>query len=134
MSSCAVVAWCVLGQLLPVCAPVPADPPPDPLARGYLGITVAVGELAIERVEPRTPAAQAGLQPGDVLVRVGTLEPTSFEQVVLHICSFRPGAVVEVEVLRNGQRKAFKVKLASRPPELDRPGSVPGRPVPVGDE
>jgi S1-C subfamily serine protease len=131
MPAFATVLVCVLGNLMLSRAPVPAEPPPDPLARGYIGITVATGALTIERVEPRTPAAKAGLQSGDVLVRVGSLEPNTFEQVVLHICSFRPGAVVEVEVLRGGQRKTFKVKLAGRPPELDPPGSVPGRPRPV---
>jgi S1-C subfamily serine protease len=124
---------CLLASLMFVKAPVPPEPAPDPLARGYMGVTVAQGgTLAIERVEPGLPAAKAGLRAGDVIRRVGTLEPQAFEQVVSHICSFRPGAVVEIEVLRGNDRKTFKVKLASRPAELDYPGRY--YPALPGDE
>ena len=82
---------CLFTSLMFVRAPVPPEKPPDPLARGYVGITVQTGALAIERVEPGLPAFKAGVRPGDVIVRVGTLEPHNFEQVVAHICSFRPG-------------------------------------------
>ncbi len=99
-------------------APVPREKPADPLARGYMGITLGQG-VVVSEVAPKMPADKAGLKAGDVIVRVGTLEPTSYEQVVAHICSFRPGAVVEIEVQRGTERKTFKVKLADRPPELD---------------
>ncbi len=121
----------LLGSLtFPALAPVPPEAHPDPLARGYMGITVGTGSLTIERVEPKLPAAKAGLQSGDVLLRVGTLQPQSFDQVIAHITSFRPGAVVEIEVQRGNERKTFKVKLASRPPELDLPQRDPVEPFP----
>src|SRR6266699_3826158 len=100
----------VLGLALfsPVLAPVPPDPQPDPFAKGYLGIwfggTGPNTSLAIDRLEPNQGAAKAGLRPGDV---------------------------IEVEVQRGGERKAFKVKLGTRP--LDA-GRVPNYPVPPPDE
>ena len=115
----------LLGLTFDTRAPVPREAAPDPMARGYMGITVATGSLAISEVSPKTPADRAGLKAGDALVRVGTLEPTNFEQVIAHITSFRPGAVVEIEVQRGTERKTFKVKLASRPPELDLPRQYP---------
>jgi hypothetical protein len=48
--------------------------------------------------------------------------------VIAHVCSFRPGAVIELEVRRGSERKVFKVKLGLRPPELDAP--VPDDPIP----
>jgi S1-C subfamily serine protease len=112
----------MLGSLtFPALAPVPPELKPDPMARGYMGITVGTGELTIERVEPKMPAAKAGLRSGDIIVRIGTLEPRTFDEVVAHITSYRPGAVVEIEVQRGSQRKTCKVKLACRPPELDHP-------------
>jgi serine protease Do len=84
--------------------------------------------MTIESVEPGMPGEKAGLHPGDLIVRVGSLEPQNFDQVVTHICAFRPGAVVEVEVMRAGQRKTFKVKLATRPAELDVDGRIPTAP------
>ncbi|MBN9117749.1 MAG: PDZ domain-containing protein [Planctomycetes bacterium] len=111
-------------------APVPRDTPPDPTGRGYMGITVGSGSLTISEVMPKTPAEKAGLKTGDAIVRVGTLEPTNFDQVVEHVTSFRPGATVEIEVQRGSERKTFKLKLASRPVELDPQRRYPIEPFP----
>ena len=124
----------VLATLMPARAPVPPDPDPNPLARGYMGITVQTGGLTIENVQPNTGAAKAGLRTGDVLVRIGTLEPREFNQVVAHVCSFRPGAMIEVVVQRGPDRKTVKMKLGTRPLDLDVPGQLPGRPLPKIDD
>jgi S1-C subfamily serine protease len=122
----------LVASLLFTRAPVPPEPTPDPMARGYMGISVQTGgSLTVERVEPNTGAAKAGLKPGDVLVRVGVLEPHAFEQVIAHVCSFRPGAVVEIVVQRGSEKKTLKVKLGCRPPELDAPNTLPGRMIPI---
>ena len=99
------VTTCVLGWVLlcPVAGgPVPADPPPDPLGRGYLGATFDNSSEAkstvITVVTPGQPAAKAGIRAGDQVVRVGSVEPRSFQELLTHLCSYRPGAVVEVEV------------------------------------
>lgn len=123
------IAAGLLSTLIFVCAPVPAERPPDPLGRGYMGITVQTGAMTIERVEPGLPASRAGIQAGDVIVRVGLLEPSNFEQVVANVTSFRPGAVVEIEVQRGMERKTFKLKLATRPIELDINGRLPDPPI-----
>ena|SRR5437868_3014739 len=122
------ITACLLASLTLVRAPVPPEAPPDPTARGYLGITVGEG-VTVDAVTPGLPAARAGLRAGDVIVRVGTLEPQTYDQEVAHVCSFRPGAVVEIVVRRGTERKTFKVKLAARPPELDYNGRIPGRPI-----
>ena len=114
-------------------APVPKDLPLDPMARGYMGITVGTGSLTVERVEPKLPADKAGLRSGDMLLRIGTLQPQNFDQVIAHITSFRPGAVVEIEVQRGAEKKTFKVKLACRPADLDLPSRYPGQPFPIDD-
>ena len=133
MSAISGFSACLFGNLMFALAPIPLEPAPDPMARGYMGITVQPGALTIENVQPGLPAAKSGLLAGDVLLRVGTLEPREFEQVVSHICSFRPGAVVEIEVQRGSERKTFKVKLASRPAELDLQNRQPSRPVDIDD-
>ena len=116
----------------PVLAPVPPEPHPDPFAKGYLGIwfggTGPNTSLAIDRLEPGQGAAKAGLRPGDVIVRVNNLHPQQTQQVINHVVTFRPGAVIEVEVDRSGERKVFKVKLGTRP--LDAEHSVPYPPTP----
>lgn len=122
----------LLGGMTLTLAPVPPEAPPDPLARGYMGVTVGTGSLTVERVERGLPADKAGLRSGDVLVRVGTLQPQTFDQVIAHICSFRPGAVVEIEVQRGSERKTVRVKLGCRPADLDLPSRHP-LPVQIDD-
>jgi C-terminal processing protease CtpA/Prc len=95
-----------------------------------MGIRFQSESLSIMSVEPGLPASKAGIQAQDVIVRVGSLEPQSYEQVIAHVCSFRPGAVVEIEVKRGNERKVFKVKLGTRPPELDLSIPVPFDPPP----
>ncbi len=114
-------------------APAPAEPPPDPLARGYLGIRVEQGSLTIREVEPNTPASKAGLKDGDVIVKVGKLEPKSFDEVVNHICALRPGSVLDVHVRRGEEERALKVTLGARPSDLPPPPAaerpmLPGAP------
>ncbi len=121
----------VLTASLGLAAPVPRDRDPDPLGWGYLGVRVSTGELTVSSVEPNTPAARAGLQPGDVFVRVGTLRPRDFQQVILHISSFRPGSMLNFEVHRNGQRKEFTVRLGSRPKDIEPPQPQRDLPVPI---
>ena len=116
-----------------VLAPVPADPPPDPLAWGYLGVRVTPETLRISQVEPGTPAAKAGIHAEDEIVQVGTIKPRRFEEVAIHISSFRPGATMKVVVMRNGERKEFTVKLGVRPREALPPPRVDPLPVPRDD-
>lgn len=116
----ALVALVLLAPTPHARAPVPPEVRPDPLGKGYMGLWVSNNSLTIDRVEPNMPAERAGLRGGDVFVRVGTLHPANFEQVTAHVTSFRPGAVIEIEVQRGEARKTFKVKLGTRPPDLDR--------------
>jgi S1-C subfamily serine protease len=130
MSGMTALTATLLGGLTLTLAPVPPGPKPDPLGRGYLGIWFTNNSLAIDRVEPNMPAAKAGLRSGDLIVRVNSLQAQSTQQVIDHVCSFRPGAVIEMEVQRGGERKVVKVKLTARPPdpESSRP-VVPGGPI-----
>jgi S1-C subfamily serine protease len=103
-----------------ILAPVPPEPKPDPLARGYMGVWFVGDSLSIDRVEPNMPAAKAGLRSGDVILRVNSLQAQSTAQVIAHVCSFRPGAVIEMEVQRGSERKAVKLTLGCRPLESDQ--------------
>ena len=50
----------LLGGLTFTLAPVPPEMPPDPLARGYMGITVGTGSLTVERVDRDCPPTKPG--------------------------------------------------------------------------
>ena len=119
------ISACVLASLMLVKAPIPHEPVPNPMARGYLGIEVQRDSLMIERIEPGEAADKAGLKRHDIILRVGSLEPREFSEVIAHVCSFRPGVMLEIEVQRGNERKLIKVKLGTRPLRLDYPDLVP---------
>jgi serine protease Do len=97
--------------------------------RGYLGIGLwPIGEseaaaLGIERnrgelvrsVVPGQPAERAGLQQGDVVLRVGGRDVTPDETASYLISLVTPGQQVPVEVFRNGRRLTLNVTVAQRP-------------------
>ena len=133
MSGITALAANLFAGLTLTLAPVPADPKPDPLGRGYMGVWFRGQSLTIDRVESNLPGAKAGLRSGDVIVRVNSLQAQSTEQVIDHVCSFRPGALIEMEVQRGSERKVVRLKLASRPPESDQPRILTGQPIIIDD-
>ena len=112
------------------CRPCPAHRcprglPPNPFCWSYMGVRVqnAVdgndAPLQISAPEPGTPAYRAGLQVGDVLVRIGNHQPQTFEDVQRHVFGLRPGTVVSVEVRRGSETKVLRMTLAERPTTPD---------------
>jgi serine protease Do len=100
------------------------DAPPD----GYLGVTFS--DVSISRknsepaiyefgsrpviysVDPGSPAADAGIRNGDVLVSVGGQDarrPIALSSIL------KPGSRVAVRVTRDGQVKEFNVHVGKRP-------------------
>ena len=102
-------------------APVPKGPAPNPLSWSYMGVRVqnAVdgngAPLQISAPEPGTPAYKCGLQIGDVLVKIGQVQPQSFEDVQRYIFGLRPGTTIAVEVRRGDELKTVKMILLERP-------------------
>jgi len=107
--------------LLLTLAVAPPEPTPDPLGRGFLGVTVAAGTLTVSSVSPGTPADRAGFRPGDEFARVGDLTPTDFTQVTAHLKSFRPGSRLTIVVKRGTDEKTLTAKLTARPASADYP-------------
>jgi serine protease Do len=107
--------------------------------RGFLGITMNPQDITEEAkeyyrlpdtngvivagVEPRGPAAKAGIERGDIIRKVNG-EPVRDSQDLLDkIASRRPGERVELEVFRDGRSFQVTVTLGKRPlPEQARLG------------
>ena len=100
-------------------AVVPAEAPQDPLGRGYLGVRVQDGGLAVMRVDVGTPADRAGLQAGDEFVSIAGTRPTDFAQVTAQLKAFRPGTVLVIVVRRGGVEKTLTARLMGRPAAAD---------------
>jgi serine protease DegQ len=89
--------------------------PITPEIAAQLGIDRANGVL-VQEVVPGGPAADAGIQPGDVLIRMGDRELEGVEDFLDEVRARKPGDKVGVTVLRGGQERQVEVTLVDRPP------------------
>ncbi len=81
------------------------------VAERYL-LPVDAGAL-IDTVADGSPAAAAGIQPGDIVTRIGEAAIASVEDVFLAIRSHRVGDTVEVEIVRGDARLTLDATLGS---------------------
>ena len=70
--------------------------------------------VAIQEVEANSPAAQAGLQKGDVITRVGNRRVEGFADLASAITRHQPGEQVKIGVQRQGQERNVNVTLSQR--------------------
>ena len=126
------LAILLLATSVGLAAPIPKGPSPDPLGKGYIGFyPIDTNSLVIDRVDPGSPAAKAGLQSGDEFVQVGTFKPFVFEQLRGYVTNFRPGTDIKIVVRRRGELKALNLRLGARPADAD---FGRGFPVPIDPE
>jgi putative serine protease PepD len=94
------------------------------IQRPYLGVqtgpaTTGQAGAIITEVNPGGPAARAGLRGsttnGDVIVSIDGRPVRDPNDVSAAIENKRPGDTVQVEVLRDGQRRTIDVELGTRP-------------------
>jgi len=92
----------------------------EPRLEGFLGISLddrrdgGQGAL-VTSVEADSPAADAGLEDGDVIVEVDDATTTGAAGVIAAIRDREPGDMVVVVVVRDGDEQSFDVVLAERP-------------------
>ena len=108
--------------------------------RGYLGIipenlTKEIKKalnyphktgVYIKRVEEKTPADEAGLSEGDIILKIND---TKIENVYIlrkQIASKDPSEKIKVTVWRNGKEKTLNVKLGKRPSTVISSVNKPG--------
>lgn len=73
-----------------------------------------VDGLRINGVGEGSPAQKAGMQGGDIIVEFGGKKISNIYDYTYALGDHTPGEVVDVVVLRNGERKTFKVELGAR--------------------
>jgi S1-C subfamily serine protease len=83
------------------------------LAAAY-GLPVQRGVLIVD-VAPDSPAERAGLQPGDIIVRVDDRDVTRSDELQAVLAAHQPGDQVRIVVNRQGREQTFTVPLGSAP-------------------
>lgn len=91
------------------------------VARGYLGLALqpvrhgGVQGLIVLGVDPGSPAGQAGLLLGDVLVRLDGAPLASVREMLARLEPEMVGRAVQLEVVRAGQAFTVSATVAERP-------------------
>jgi hypothetical protein len=108
------------GERRPVFAKADAPAP----SGGRRGMSASLGSIPaysfdgkgvlLDGVTAGSPAEKAGLQAGDILVRMGDREIDSVQALFEALGSFKPGDNVKVTVIRGTLRVTYPVTLAGR--------------------
>src|SRR5262249_16035819 len=99
------------------------------ISRGYLGVAVTgIGQqgprgsnlpgrqgAVIEQVSSGSPAAQAGLQSGDIIVKLGDVKITSPGDLTTALTQYPAGSKVTVTFYRGSSQQTAQVTLGQRP-------------------
>ncbi len=99
--------------------PMPGRPygeEPGPMPSPMMG----PGGALVQEVLPDTPAEEAGLRPGDLIVAVNE-EPVTPERPLPDILGgYRPGDRVELTLLRRNETLVLSVRLGRHPDDPER--------------
>lgn len=127
----------------------PALPPAPYQPRSYLGVGLqaltpglrqhfdvpAERGVLVTRVASNTPAAEVGLQAGDVLLALQGKAIRGVDDVVRALAFFEPEDTVTLTWARDKQKQQAEVTLAAPPEGQDYPPSQPGQPpLPDGSQ
>ncbi len=108
--------------------------------RGWLGVVIqAVDEdmakslglkkrrgALVSNVQKDSPAAKAGIQVGDVIVKVGEKRVDEFQELPRYVAAIPVGKSVAIGVLRNGKELTLNVAVGEFPEE--QLTAIPGGP------
>ena len=115
------------------------------VTRGYVGIGMepltpslvralhlrgTAGAL-LASVEPGSPAAKAGLEPGDVIQSVNGQKVLAPRDLALTVATVKPGDEARFHILRDGQDRDIDVRVGDQPaPKTTAQTAEPGRAKP----
>ena len=108
------------------------------VTRGYLGVSAqplggpmtaalhlpSTAGALVAGVEPDSPAAKAGLEPGDVIESVNGAKVANPRDLALDVSAVKPGETASLHLLRDGGGKDVTVTVATLPGEAAHAGAA----------
>ena len=106
-----------VGTIKPLLEDLKAGKPITAAPIGYIGVTLSETPqgITVATVQPSTPAANAGIEVGDVITKVNNTTVSTTNQLATLLRSLTPGTKVTITVSRDGTEKVFSLTLAERP-------------------
>lgn len=80
----------------------------------YTAMQGQQGGVKLSGARPQSPAEQAGVKAGDILVGLGESKISTLEDMAFALRKYKPGQTVDVIVLRAGQRLNLRTTLTQR--------------------
>jgi putative serine protease PepD len=92
----------------------------EPIRTGYLGVSLNTPSLGragalVDDVAQGSPADQAGLKVGDLIVKVGDRPIQSSDDLAAGVRLIAPGQNAVLQVIRDGKEQTVSVTLGQRP-------------------
>ncbi|MCA9116986.1 MAG: trypsin-like peptidase domain-containing protein [Planctomycetaceae bacterium] len=73
-------------------------------------------QLVVQSASPDSPAAKAGFQPGDIVLRAGDLNVIDNVDLERALLNHTPGEAIRIAVRRNDETRTLQLELARRGP------------------
>lgn len=95
------------------------------VTRGFLGVSIQplddglrqglnlAGGILVHEVTPGTPAATAGIMPGDVITGLDGQPVTAIDAFRQRVATLAPGSTVTLDVLRDGSQQQLQATLGT---------------------
>jgi len=90
----------------------------QPVKHSYVGVVLnpdSIGGAQVSSIAPGSPAASAGIQPGDLITAVNGQATGSTEQFIATVDNYAPGTQITLTVKRSGRTQNIKLTLGTRP-------------------
>ena len=99
------------------------------VTRGWLGVVIQnvdknlaesfglkqAGGILISEVQKDSPASAAGLQQGDVILRLNGVELQNVSDLRNRVALLQPGSKAMLDIMRNGREKKIQVTIGEQP-------------------
>jgi len=90
------------------------------LRRSWLGVELDKGGagsrgVRVNHAVRSSPAWNAGVRDGDVIVRIADIEPARADEIIREVSNHAPGAVVRLVLLRSGEEVPLRATLGALP-------------------
>lgn len=76
--------------------------------------------VLVNSVFEKQPAYKAGIKVGDIILKIGGAKVNSPNSMIRVVGNVSPGQFVNLDILRNGERKVFSVQLARKEEPLQK--------------